>query len=73
MSKIEMEEEAARQSGYDLVTFETKLEKFPMADEEINGVNQILFFVGKRRTGKSWAVRDYLYTYRDAFPFGYVT
>jgi hypothetical protein len=43
-----------------------------MEDMEINGLNQIILLVGKRRTGKSWWIRDYLYTYRNYFPYGFI-
>ncbi len=42
----DLEIEGAKLSGYDLMTFDTELDEFDMADNEMNGINQILLFVG---------------------------
>lgn len=64
--------QAMKRAGLNPCTADMEARPFPMDDFEINGINQIILLVGKRRTGKSWWVRDYLYTYRHYFPYGFI-
>lgn len=71
-TKREIEAHAAIDAGYEVMTYDTPLTEFPMADNDINGINQIILLVGKRRTGKTYWVRDFMETYKHQLPYVFV-
>jgi hypothetical protein len=44
-TKREIEAHAAVDAGYEVMTYDTPLDEFPMADNDINGINQIILLV----------------------------
>lgn len=65
-------ERAAALIGRPLMAANSVPRQFEMDNMETNGIRQFIVLSGKRRTGKSWWIRDYLYTYRHVFSYGYI-
>ncbi len=60
-------EVASQLSGKELVDPGWTPPEYPIDDigpDAVNSLDDIVLVVGKRRTGKSWFVRDYLYARR---------
>lgn len=65
-------EKAAQAAGKELIDAGWDPPEYPIGDfatEGLNSLDDVVLVVGKRRTGKSWFMRDYLYERRKLYPY----
>jgi hypothetical protein len=63
---------AAELSGRVLLDAGTQVATYEMKDWVSDTRAEFIVLAGRRRTGKSWWIRDYLHRYRHNFAYGYI-